>query len=535
MIEKFSINEFVQEMADALYLEQNITSIYQELHRFQDGYYKPLNRLEVRNIVANACKGVLPNEYLSKAVIEKVIFFMEIKQIISAEKVNPVDCFPVANGELRFINGKVVLSQESSVFTFRSNISFDDKASVKSAVEFLRQVLPSEADHNRILESLAIALFPVLRETVNFDSFILCYGTGANGKSVFFDSLASEIFGKDAVSRVQLEEFNKRFALAGLLGKRLNVSTENNISRITENAQLKALTSGDCQTVERKHKDAFPAKLIAVPIFSVNKEPSISDVSFAMERRLHIIHFPNRFVDNPKLPSEFKANPQLRHSNSPIARELQQALLKLIILKAEHLYKTKQMTANDKALIANLQMNSSHHREFIAEEYVFDAQSTIESEDLFQSYLTWCQGHGIYDASNNGNVAWTHPDDRYDKATKTKDRLTKKLRELFDDKLCSVRISSVTRGLKGLRKKKDAPKIKRVDHVAENPLTFSFSETDQIHLKTLGWTNDLLNKALEDNHQAAECVLNHSTAEKICFKTKGNLFTFAYKDKLIKG
>ncbi|MDC0977643.1 phage/plasmid primase, P4 family [bacterium] len=423
-------------------------TIYDQIHKKDGSLYKPLKNNRIIKLILEACIAELREDKISKNIINDILFYLNALEIIPEESINPEDSFSFKNGELVIENGNVLLRDHQSVFTFQSDIPADLNASTDDINCFLDDILGSEKDKMQILESLAVGMFPVLRHRVNFDSFILAFGTGANGKSVLFESIVKPVFSMNAMASVPIEQMNKRFFLANLVGKRLNIATENASHYIAENRQVKALTSGDTQTVERKHMQPFEANIFCSLFYSINKEPTIADISYAMKRRLRLISFPYRFTDNPA-GNEKKADSSLKDSSSPKAKRLQQGLIVLLKNTAERLWQEKKMTPNDQKTIAELQEQSSHHRQFVTEYLEFDAYSEIESLELFNLYVSFCENEHIAEKNDKGNVRWTDPD-RYDSATKGQNKLTKRLVSLYPSQITKSR-NSQRRTVKGIR------------------------------------------------------------------------------------
>lgn len=440
---KLDIAEKIQESFE-LYI------IYDKIHKKEGSLYKPLKESVLRKLILETCKEILPRDKVSKTTVNDILFYLNTLEIIPEDQINLGDRFSFKNGELALIDGEINLINHNSVFTFQSNLEADLNASTIETNQFLNDILASEKDKKQILESLAVGMFPALRHRVNFDSFVLAFGTGANGKSVLFENLVKNVFGINAISNVPIEQMNKRFFLANLVGKRLNIATENASHYIAENRQVKALTSGDTQTVERKHMQPFEIDIFCSLFFSINREPTIADVSFAMKRRLRLINFPYRFTDNPK-GNEKKADASLRDPKSEKAKKLQQGLIVLIKETTERLWQEQKMTPNDQNIITEIQEQSSHHRQFTKEYLEFDPYSEIDSKDLFNLYIDFCEKEHITETNDKGTIRWTDPD-RYDFATRSQNKLTKRLLELYPSQLSKSR-NSQRRTIKGLRVK----------------------------------------------------------------------------------
>jgi P4 family phage/plasmid primase-like protien len=140
------------------------------------------------------------------------------------------------------------------------------------------------------------------------------YGTGANGKSVFVNTIAA-ILG-DYATVAPMDMFMAATGerhptdMAGLRGARLVTATETEQGRRWAESKLKALTGGDKITARFMRQDFFEF----VPQFKLvvagNHKPAIRNVDEAMRRRLHLIPFtvtipPNR--RDQKLPEKLLA------------------------------------------------------------------------------------------------------------------------------------------------------------------------------------------------------------------------------------
>lgn len=121
------------------------------------------------------------------------------------------------------------------------------------------------------------------------------YGTGANGKSVFVNTVAS-ILG-DYATVAPMDMFMAATGerhptdMAGLRGARLVTATETEQGRRWAESRLKTLTGGDRITARFMRQDFFEF----IPQFKLvvagNHKPAIRNVDEAMRRRLHLIPF----------------------------------------------------------------------------------------------------------------------------------------------------------------------------------------------------------------------------------------------------
>jgi putative DNA primase/helicase len=131
-------------------------------------------------------------------------------------------------------------------------------------------------------------------------------GEGSNGKSVLCDIMTELVGGIEKISSVPLEKFTNPFAVAQIKDKTMNISTENEVKKLTNTQLIKAITSGDPIQVEEKFKNPLTYRPTAKLIFSINTMPDIRDMSYGLGRRLDIVPFKIRFVKEPKAANEKK-------------------------------------------------------------------------------------------------------------------------------------------------------------------------------------------------------------------------------------
>ncbi len=121
------------------------------------------------------------------------------------------------------------------------------------------------------------------------------YGTGANGKSVFIDTIAGMM--GDYATTAPIETFmavrgeRHLTELAVLRGARLVVAHEPDLGRHWNESRIKQLTGGDAISARFMRQDPFTFK----PTFKIcivgNHRPSFRTVDEAIRRRFHLIPF----------------------------------------------------------------------------------------------------------------------------------------------------------------------------------------------------------------------------------------------------
>ena len=119
---------------------------------------------------------------------------------------------------------------------------------------------------------------------------------GSSGKSTLANIIEAMV-GTDNISAVTLHDFNSRFGLAPMFGKKLNLANESEVSGLFRTERLKLLCTNDKVTVDRKGLSALNVRLSIKLLFLTNNMPElITDTKYGLERRLHITPFPAKFV-----------------------------------------------------------------------------------------------------------------------------------------------------------------------------------------------------------------------------------------------
>ncbi|MCX5751380.1 MAG: phage/plasmid primase, P4 family [Candidatus Saganbacteria bacterium] len=439
-------------IAKMIQKEMDIVNVFKSLYIKNGSHYVLLEEPKLGSLIWDAHEEILPGEDLNSYIVEEIIYFLERTKVIDEQFINPPDGLPVKNGILKldYRTKKIDLYENTDdAYTFWGRIEYDkarQNECVNSALAHLKSVIPSDDEINCLIDILAMGAWPILRDDVNFDHIVLQIGPGADGKSAL-NSMISNIFG-DAVSAISIEQLSERFAASGLLGKRINIATENAQRTFRDNPLLKALTSGDKINVEEKYKGIQSAELKPVLIFALNKEPIFGDASPAIKRRMVIVRFPNVFKTEPK-DGELLADPELRNPKSLISQTIQQGLLHLMIQAAERLCKTKKITATDPAIIDEIQKENAHLYRFFYEYLEKCAGNTIPTGEVFDVYKNFCRKEGHLILDNSLRDVWVDPHE-YDKVCRSAGQLSRKLKDLFPAIISRSR-NDQERLLKGIR------------------------------------------------------------------------------------
>ena len=159
-------------------------------------------------------------------------------------------------------------------------------------LSFLERVTGDDDELQKYLQR--VAGYCLTGHTSEHALFFL-HGTGANGKTVFVNTLAG-IMGDYAITapmEVFVESRGERHPteLAMLRGARLVISTETEEGRRWNESRIKAITGGDTIAARFMRGDFFQFKPTFKLMIVGNHKPRLRNVDEAIRRRLHLIPF----------------------------------------------------------------------------------------------------------------------------------------------------------------------------------------------------------------------------------------------------
>jgi len=263
----------------------------------------------------------------------------------------------------------------------------DEKAKPERWLAFLNDVTDGNDELQRYLARMAgYALTGATTEQALF----FLYGTGANGKSVFLNTLAAVL--GDYATNAPMDTFMETRTdkhptdLAGLRGARLVTSIEVEKGRRWAEAKIKSLTGGDKISARFMRQDFFDYKPQFKLLVAGNNKPSIRDVDEAMRRRLHLVPFT---VTIPAEKRNHDLPEQLLEERDAILRwaiagclEWQRIGLKppACVLAA-----TEEYLESEDALGRWLQDECQLH-----------PNARASTDELYQSWKMWCEKNGEY-------------------------------------------------------------------------------------------------------------------------------------------
>lgn len=200
------------------------------------------------------------------------------------------------NGVVDLRTGILSDGDPSDHITKQLNAEQDKSASCPRWLQFLYEVFESNYELiHYVTKAVGYSLTADMRE----QCFFMAVGSGANGKSIFLDTLEHVFASYSHRAPMRLFASNEgdadRFSLADLQNARIVFAAETKANTRMNEHTIKALTGGETLSGERKYGQPFTFRPTAKIWLGVNHNPTVSDDSFGFWRRVRLIPFNRTF------------------------------------------------------------------------------------------------------------------------------------------------------------------------------------------------------------------------------------------------
>jgi len=178
----------------------------------------------------------------------------------------------------------------SDFISYQLPFEYDPQAKAPLFEAYLNKVLPDIERQRVLAEYLGFVFIKHGSNALKEEKALILYGTGANGKSVFFE-IVNALLGTDNVSSYSLQSLtnDNGYFRAKLANKLVNYASE--INGKLEAAIFKQLVSGEPVEARLPYGQPFILKQYAKLIFNCNELPKDVEHTNAYFRRFLIIPF----------------------------------------------------------------------------------------------------------------------------------------------------------------------------------------------------------------------------------------------------
>lgn len=274
--------------------------------------------------------------------------------------------------------------QRNDFLTHQLPFEYNPKANAPLFYKYLDEVLPDKGKQKALAEFCGYIF--VKPSVLKLEKMLVLYGTGANGKSVFFEIL-NALLGTQNISNYSLQSLtnDNGYYRAKIANKLVNYASELNGKLETD--IFKQMSSGEPVEARLPYGEPLTLREYAKLIFNCNELPKDVEHTNAFFRRFMIINFDVTITDDKK-------DTQL--ANKIIKSELS-GVFNWILAGLDTVLKQKKFSkceAVDNAL--NNYIKQSDSVKMFIEDFEFKASTEHTAiSELYIRYKTYCIEDGF--------------------------------------------------------------------------------------------------------------------------------------------
>jgi len=288
----------------------------------------------------------------------------------------------VKNGTVDIQSGEFREHKQEDMITKIANVDYDPKADCPMWKKFVREIMDYKAD---IIKFVQTAAGWSLSGDISEQTMFILYGTGANGKSTFLNTIMYLL--GDYATATPTETFMKKSGdnysndVARLRGTRFVTTTEVEQGRRLSEPLIKKITGNDEMTARFLYGEFFNFKPTFKIFMATNHKPVIKGTDYGIWRRIKLIPFTERI---PEEKQDKHLELKLREEASGILNWLLEGIAN---------WKQERLRTPKAVLFA-----TDEYREemdvignFITEKCGQKKDMAIQLKKLYKAYSDWCE------------------------------------------------------------------------------------------------------------------------------------------------
>jgi len=357
-----------------------VRGIYNELLKTAD--YKERIEIEKYAMQSEAVRR-------RKALIEAASWIPELN-IKTDNLDNNSWLLNVGNGTVDLKKGVLNPHRQDDYITKIANVEYDANADCPVWKKFIMEIMNY---NNELIRYIQTAVGWAVTGDTSEQSMFILYGTGANGKSTFLNTIMN-LLGDYSIA-TPTETFMKRNGeqigndIARLRGTRFVTTTEAEQGRRLSEPLIKQITGNDRMTARFLYGEFFNF----VPTFKIfmasNHKPVIKGTDYGIWRRIKLIPFTTRIPEDK----------QDKHLEKKLMLE-SSGILNWIIEGAvrwcnEGLNTPSIITAATDEYRGEMDVIGN----FIKEQCIIKPEGSIKAREFFKCYQDWCVEHNEHAVS----------------------------------------------------------------------------------------------------------------------------------------
>jgi P4 family phage/plasmid primase-like protien len=292
----------------------------------------------------------------------------------------------VNNGEIDLRTGKLEGHKRENLITKLAPVTYDPNAKCPTWESFLCRIMNGNTS---LIGFLQRAIGYALTGDTGEQCLFILYGAGANGKSVFLDTV-SALFGEDYAQNTPASTLMVRRNegipndIAALKGARLITAIEAEEGQRLAESLVKSMTGGDKMTARFMRGEFFSFIPEFKLFLATNHKPQIKGVDHAIWRRINLIPFE---VTIPAGERDRSLSSKLKKELSGI---LNWALEGCLWWQREGLGIPDEVKAATNFYRDEMDVIG----DFLADRCMITPVARVENKDLRMAYERWCDANG---------------------------------------------------------------------------------------------------------------------------------------------
>jgi len=275
---------------------------------------------------------------------------------------------------------------QNDFLTYQLNFNYDKEAKYPLFQSFLDKVLPNENTQKLLAEYIGSIFIKNGNSLLKIEKVMLLYGSGANGKSVFYEVITA-LIGKENITSYSLQSLTNEtgYQRAKLENVLLNYAPE--ISSKMNPTIFKQLASGEEVEARLPYGEPFIMSNYAKFLFNCNELPKETEQTKGFFRRFIIVPF------NVTIPEE----EQDKSLHTKIINNELSGILNWALEGLERLIEQQDFTQVDEVneMLKQFKLESDSVAMFIDEGYSKSTKGHYLVSDLYKNYREYCTSSGF--------------------------------------------------------------------------------------------------------------------------------------------
>jgi len=319
----------------------------------------------------------------------------EFVELIRSSNVKSSDWFNSSiDGLINMDNGVYDMVQDRLLdhspeygFKYKLPYGYDSKAECPRFIKFLDEVTLGSTSMQEVL--MEFVGYSLANGPCYAEKAIILYGSGANGKSTFMDTLKA-LAGSDNYSSLSLTALNKDTKRYMVDGKLFNIGEETNVKALGDSEVFKTMVTGGDIDVKKLYSQDYIIKNRCKLIMACNELPKSSDRSDGLYRRMILMPFRAKFTDITK-------DPEIREK---LAKELP-GIFNLALQGYKRLKSQKWRFSSSKELKSALDIYKTENDNVLQWQndrvtFTDDDEDWVWKDEVYADYKRYSEGSGNY-------------------------------------------------------------------------------------------------------------------------------------------